>query len=81
VVLVPLPRDGASVGFMNSRSFSCPPKIEPKEMRFGEKINGDDSYILPNSLQRVATYGGENALRPPPIPLMQLDTNDIEKRG
>jgi Cys-rich protein (TIGR01571 family) len=81
VVLEPLPRDGASVGFMNSRSSSCPPKIEPNETRFGVKINSDGSYILPNSLERIATYGGDNALRPPLIPLMQLDTNDNEKRG
>ncbi|XP_078160263.1 uncharacterized protein LOC144555726 [Carex rostrata] len=82
VVLVPLPRDGASVGFMkNSRSFSCPPKIDPNEARFGEKINGDSSHILPNSLKRGATYGGDRALRPPLIPLMQLETNNSERRA
>lgn len=82
VVLVPLPRDGASVGFKtNGRSFSCPPKIEPNEEIFSEKINGDGSHILPNSLERMATYGGDHALRPPLIPLMQLDTNNIERKA
>ncbi|KAJ4816954.1 Protein PLANT CADMIUM RESISTANCE 8 [Rhynchospora pubera] len=71
VVLVPLPRDGAS--FMNSRSFSCPPKIEPNYTSSGEKVNGDSSHVFPNSLERVATYGGNQALRPPLVPLMQLE--------
>ncbi|KAJ3699564.1 hypothetical protein LUZ61_003269 [Rhynchospora tenuis] len=78
VVLVPLPRDGAS--FMNGRSFSCPPKIEPNDTSSGEKINGHSFHVSPNSLERVATYGGNQALRPPLVPLMQLESNDNERR-
>jgi hypothetical protein len=62
----------------NSASFSCSSKVEPNEAIFGEKINGDSSLIFPNSLEMGATYGGDRALRPPLIPLMQLGTNNNE---
>ncbi|KAF0902241.1 hypothetical protein E2562_014477 [Oryza meyeriana var. granulata] len=71
-VLVPLPRE-ATTTTRNSRSLSCPPKIDAVAA-----LNGAsplDVQMAAINMERSATYSGDHhpAMRPPVPPLMQIE--------